>query len=52
MIIHTGPMVENSLPSASLFFRPRSTASATAMHWGRVKQTVALSRTNTTKAVS
>ena len=42
MIVQTGPIDEMSLPSASRRRRPRSTASATAMHWGRVKETVAL----------
>jgi hypothetical protein len=42
MIVQMGPMVAISLPSLSLRFKPRSTASATAMHCGRVKDTVAL----------
>ena len=42
MIVHTGPIVAISFPSRSRRFRPRSTASATATHCGRVKHTVAL----------
>ena len=42
MMVQTGPMVEMSRPSASRRRSPRSTASATATHWGSVKQTVAL----------
>ena len=42
MMVQTGPMVEISLPSRSRRCSPRSTASATAMHCGREKQTVAL----------
>ena len=41
MIVQTGPIEAISLPSLSRRRSPRSTASATAMHWGRVKQTVA-----------
>ena len=37
MMVQTGPMLAISLPSLSLRFRPRSTASATAIHWGNVK---------------
>ena len=42
MIVQTGPIDLMSLPSISRRCRPRSTASATAMHCGRLKQTVAL----------
>ena len=42
MSVHTGPMRLMSFLSFSRRFRPRSTASATAIAWGRVKLTVAL----------
>ena len=42
IIVQTGPMAVMSLPSCSRRFSPRSTASATAMHCGKVKETVAL----------
>src|SRR6266550_1768860 len=42
MIVHTGPIDSMALPSASRRLSPRSTASATAMHCGRVNETVAL----------
>ena len=42
MIVQTGPMRLMSRPSASRRRRPRSTASATAIAWGTVNETVAL----------
>ena len=42
MMVQTGPMERMSRPSFSRRARPRSTASATAMACGRVKETVAL----------
>ena len=42
MMVQTGLIEAISLPSCSRRRRPRSTASATATHWGSVKLTVAL----------
>ncbi len=42
MMVQTGPIVAIVFPSRSRRLSPRSTASATAMHCGSVKQTVAL----------
>ena len=42
MMVQTGPMSAAGLPSFSRRRSPRSTASATATHWGSVKLTVAL----------
>jgi len=41
-MVQTGPIVRISSPSFSRRARPRSTASATAMACGKVKETVAL----------
>ena len=45
VIVQTGRMLAVSPPSTSRRRMPRSTASATAVAWGTVKQTVALTLT-------